>query len=659
MSFSYQDSFNTSNNQFTGDSRQAASSYSSERPTDGYNYNTAGYGYGQADNASANTGPAGSGAQNSSTAANLLMQVVNMLKSDGTPADQSATSAYPTQHTGADSSNYGYGQTSQYGQTEQYSQYGTQQQQPQQQEQFTQSGQYGTQQGQYGQQQSSFGQSQQNQQQVQQQVQQQQQDYGASSFSSGPSDRESPSRGGRGAIRGMGGGNGGSGGGRVGVGGRGGGPGRGAGGRGGPGRGKSGWWGPPGGQGGWANEGPEWPGQGGGGGGGWWGGPPCQGGWQGPYGRGFHPGRRGGPPTPPGPPFRGGPRGMWPPPPGMLNPRGGRGFGFNPFPGRPFPQRGGMPWMMNPALKRKNFNQGGTKKKVAKHDKDKSKKKDSKVKMMEKTSKRLKYYCSLCKYSSSNEEEITKHLEGEEHEKVLAIVQKHFPDDKFVAPFLQANLFRKVKKTTAGRKAWEEANSAPFNFKDPLDGIELSDCMRKATVVQCLACKMFIPLARGPVISHMQSMMHIEAEQGYTEVSERHMVHVARSVVTSQKNAVYYERFKKGEDPFVDEDVGKDDDDDEAEAGHGDEGDESHMEEGGEEEEGGAATEEDGAAAGESGEHQQGGADGEEEVVKTEGPGDDEEVAEGFALEGFNEGDPGENGAEGASAMEGQDEGNE
>ncbi|XP_077183566.1 A-kinase anchor protein 8-like isoform X2 [Paroedura picta] len=200
---------------------------------------------------------------------------------------------------------------------------------------------------------------------------------------------------------------------------------------------------------------------------------------------------------------------------------------------------------------------------------------------------RIQFVCSLCKYRTFYEDEMTNHLESKFHKEHFKFVGTKLPQQ--TADFLQEYVANKTKKTEERRKAIEDINAVIqqiYKDQDLTQDIGMEHFVKKVEAAHCVACDLFIPMQYGIIQKHLKSLDHNHNRRAMMEQSKKSSLVVARSILNNKLISKKLERYLKGENPFTDDPEEKE------EHEEGEAGTSGNMEEGAPEGEGNKADEE-------------------------------------------------------------------
>ncbi|XP_027766801.1 A-kinase anchor protein 8-like [Empidonax traillii] len=136
---------------------------------------------------------------------------------------------------------------------------------------------------------------------------------------------------------------------------------------------------------------------------------------------------------------------------------------------------------------------------------------------------RIQFVCSLCKYRTFYDDEMSSHLESRFHREHFKFVGTKLPQQ--TAEFLQPGI--------------------------PEVGME--HFLKKVEAAHCAACDLFIPMQFGSIQKHLKSLDHNHNRRAMMEQSKKSSLVVARSILNNKLISKKLERYLKGENPFTDD----------------------------------------------------------------------------------------------------------
>ncbi|XP_029441320.1 A-kinase anchor protein 8-like isoform X2 [Rhinatrema bivittatum] len=171
---------------------------------------------------------------------------------------------------------------------------------------------------------------------------------------------------------------------------------------------------------------------------------------------------------------------------------------------------------------------------------------------------RIQFVCSLCKYRTFYEDEMTNHLDSRFHKDHFKFVGTKLPQQ--TADFLQDYVANKTKKTEERRKMVEDINAAIqqiFKDQDLTTDLPMEHFVKKVEAAHCTACDLFIPMQHGILQKHLRSIDHNHNRKVMMEQSKKSALIVARSILNNKMISKKLEKYLKGENPFTDDSLEK------------------------------------------------------------------------------------------------------
>ncbi|NXJ86671.1 AKP8L protein, partial [Trogon melanurus] len=183
---------------------------------------------------------------------------------------------------------------------------------------------------------------------------------------------------------------------------------------------------------------------------------------------------------------------------------------------------------------------------------------------------RIQFVCSLCKYRTFYDDEMSSHLESRFHKEHFKFVGTKLPQQ--TADFLQASrgeekvnaersapqeyVANKTRKTEERRKAIEDINAVIqqiYRDQDLTQDVGMEHFIKKVEAAHCAACDLFIPMQYGVIQKHLKSLDHNHNRRAMMEQSKKSSLVVARSILNNKLISKKLERYLKGENPFTDD----------------------------------------------------------------------------------------------------------
>ncbi|XP_008828223.1 A-kinase anchor protein 8-like isoform X4 [Nannospalax galili] len=166
---------------------------------------------------------------------------------------------------------------------------------------------------------------------------------------------------------------------------------------------------------------------------------------------------------------------------------------------------------------------------------------------------RIQFVCSLCKYRTFYEDEMSSHLDSKFHKEHFKYVGTKLP--RQTADFLQEYVTNKTKKTEELRKTVEDLDGLIqqiYRDQDLTQEIAMEHFVKKVEAAHCAACDLFIPMQFGIIQKHLKTMDHNRNRRLMMEQSKKSSLMVARSILNNKLISKKLERYLKGENPFTD-----------------------------------------------------------------------------------------------------------
>ncbi|NXA43695.1 AKP8L protein, partial [Eudromia elegans] len=167
---------------------------------------------------------------------------------------------------------------------------------------------------------------------------------------------------------------------------------------------------------------------------------------------------------------------------------------------------------------------------------------------------RIQFVCSLCKYRTFYDDEMSSHLESKFHKEHFKFVGTKLPQQ--TAEFLQEYVANKTRKTEERRRAIEDINAVIqqiYRDQDLTQDVGMEHFIKKVEAAHCAACDLFIPMQYGIIQKHLKSLDHNHNRRAMMEQSKKSSLVVARSILNNKLISKKLERYLKGENPFTDD----------------------------------------------------------------------------------------------------------
>ncbi|XP_062853207.1 DBIRD complex subunit ZNF326 [Trichomycterus rosablanca] len=163
---------------------------------------------------------------------------------------------------------------------------------------------------------------------------------------------------------------------------------------------------------------------------------------------------------------------------------------------------------------------------------------------------RLAFTCAFCKFRTFEDKDIEKHFRSTYHHETLDYIRLHAKFDDRAINFLHDCMVHKFRKTESALRKLRTLSEQKTNQK-VMEGVTEDDFMRKVDVVHCMACETYIPAILTSVQQHLSSSLHLKCKVVYKEQLKRESVLTAKAIINNDSVKVRYEKYMKGEDPFV------------------------------------------------------------------------------------------------------------
>ncbi|XP_008828219.1 A-kinase anchor protein 8-like isoform X1 [Nannospalax galili] len=159
---------------------------------------------------------------------------------------------------------------------------------------------------------------------------------------------------------------------------------------------------------------------------------------------------------------------------------------------------------------------------------------------------RIQFVCSLCKYRTFYEDEMSSHLDSKFHKEHFKYVGTKLP--RQTADFLQEYVTNKTKKTEELRKTVEDLDGLIqqiYRDQDLTQEIAMEHFVKKVEAAHCAACDLFIPMQFGIIQKHLKTMDHNRNRRLMMEQSKKSSLMVARSILNNKLISKKLERYLK------------------------------------------------------------------------------------------------------------------
>ncbi|XP_007239005.3 DBIRD complex subunit ZNF326 [Astyanax mexicanus] len=163
---------------------------------------------------------------------------------------------------------------------------------------------------------------------------------------------------------------------------------------------------------------------------------------------------------------------------------------------------------------------------------------------------RLAFTCAFCKFRTFEDKDIEKHFGSTYHRETLDYIRRQAKFDDRVIGFLHDCMVHKFRKTVSALCKLRTVTDKKTN-QEIMEGVTEDDYMRKVEVVHCMACGTYVPAFFTSVQQHLSSPIHLKSKVVYKEQLKRESVLTAKAIINNDSVKVRYEKYMKGEDPFV------------------------------------------------------------------------------------------------------------
>ncbi|XP_046716292.1 DBIRD complex subunit ZNF326 isoform X2 [Silurus meridionalis] len=163
---------------------------------------------------------------------------------------------------------------------------------------------------------------------------------------------------------------------------------------------------------------------------------------------------------------------------------------------------------------------------------------------------RLAFTCAFCKFRTFEDKDIEKHFGSTYHHETLDYIRRQAKFDDRVISFLHDCMVHKFRKTVSALCKLHNLSDQKATLK-VMEGVTEDDYMRKMEVVHCMACNIYIPAVFSSVQQHRCSPLHLKTKVVYKEQLKRESVLTAKAIINNDSVKIRYEKYIKGEDPFV------------------------------------------------------------------------------------------------------------
>ncbi|XP_075704320.1 A-kinase anchor protein 8-like [Rhinoderma darwinii] len=149
---------------------------------------------------------------------------------------------------------------------------------------------------------------------------------------------------------------------------------------------------------------------------------------------------------------------------------------------------------------------------------------------------RIQFVCSMCKFRTFYDEEMSSHLQSEFHKEHFHYVGEKLP--KQAADFLQEYVLHKTKKTEERRGLIEDLSTTIqqiYRSQDLTQGLGIEHFVKKVEAAHCAACDILIPMHFSALQRHVKSPLHNRNRRIMMENSKKTALAVARSILNNKQ----------------------------------------------------------------------------------------------------------------------------
>ncbi|XP_075433415.1 A-kinase anchor protein 8-like [Ascaphus truei] len=167
---------------------------------------------------------------------------------------------------------------------------------------------------------------------------------------------------------------------------------------------------------------------------------------------------------------------------------------------------------------------------------------------------RIQFICSLCKFRTFYEEEMSHHMDSEFHKEHFRFVGGKLPTQ--AADFLEEYVTHKTKKTEERRQLIEDLNATIhqiYRDQDLTRDLGMEHFVKKVEAAHCAACDIFVPMHFTILQRHLKSPIHNQKCRNMMEQSKKSALAVAQSILNNKLISQKLDRYIKGGNPFTDD----------------------------------------------------------------------------------------------------------
>ncbi|XP_042200621.1 A-kinase anchor protein 8-like [Callorhinchus milii] len=189
-------------------------------------------------------------------------------------------------------------------------------------------------------------------------------------------------------------------------------------------------------------------------------------------------------------------------------------------------------------------------------------------KIRDRLAERITYACSVCKFRTFEDDEISNHMRSRFHKETLKFIGTKLTPQ--TADFLDEYIANKNKKTQKRREQIGDETILKKQLLQQQDmlqgmlranGIGMEQCLKKVEAAHCMACDLFIPMQSGFIGQHLRTVEHNRYRKAAIERAKKGSLIVAKSILNNSNITEMLEKYIKGEKPFTDDPDDKDEDD--------------------------------------------------------------------------------------------------
>ncbi|KAM8972446.1 A-kinase anchor protein 8-like [Pelodytes ibericus] len=167
---------------------------------------------------------------------------------------------------------------------------------------------------------------------------------------------------------------------------------------------------------------------------------------------------------------------------------------------------------------------------------------------------RIQFICSLCKFRTFYNEEMSTHLQSDFHKEHFRYVRGKLP--KQIADFLEEYVTQKTKKTEERRQVISDLGTTIqqiYRDQDLTQDLGMEHFVKKVEAAHCAACDIFIPMHSSAIQRHLKSPLHNQNRRNMMDQSKKCALAVAQSILSNKLISEKLDRYIKGENPFTED----------------------------------------------------------------------------------------------------------